>query len=423
MSNRIFAYLMDKKSGGMIGVNHSGYFLASLYREGKGPDEIVKLFLVDNPTSVSAEKIKVLATNFIGQMEQKGLFRDRLRIIQPKERFHPFTIQLDLSWSCNLKCRHCYLKDTRLILAALTEEEWQGVISQAREMDIPKIAFLGGEPLLSPYFFRLSEYAYGLDFKLYTTTNGTLVDGGIAKDLLKVGFNEIDISLDGASAETHQFLRGEGTFAQMVKGAEHLVNVGLLVKSATVLHKKNIAEILAILSLGKKLGLSEMYFNQLLPGGRGADIWDDLLISFEEWMDVKGKIREWNKKNKKPRAFAENSFDFVRQIPQSLSFKGCDYAGCKAGKRELIITPDGFAVACPLLSTERDFHTLNVRERSLKEIWHSDEWICKLRDVNESTVLGKCKTCPGLSICQGGCHVLALFKRGDLNQPDPRCPI
>jgi len=249
------------------------------------------------------------------------------------------------------------------------------------------------------------------------------VDGGIARDLLKVGFNEIDISLDGASAETHQLLRGEGTFASMVEGAEHLVNVGLIVKSATVLHKKNIAEIWAILSLGKNLGFSEMYFNQLLPGGRGADIWDDLLISFQEWMDVKEEIREWNRKNKKPRAFAENSFDFVRQIFQSLSFEGCEYAGCKAGKRELIITPDGFAVACPLLSTQREFHTLNVRERSLEEIWHSDEWICKLRDVNESTILGKCKTCPGLSICQGGCHVLALFKRGALNEPDPRCPI
>lgn len=418
MNNKIYGYLMDKQSGGMIGVNFLGFLIASFYQEGKKIGEIVEI-LCQVYRTVKLEKT---IADFIENLEKRGLHQDRLRIIKVEKDFHPLTIQMDLSWRCNLRCRHCYLGDTKLIAEALNEREWKEVIKQSYKMQIPKIAFLGGEPIMAEYFFSLSKFAAELGFKLYTTTNGTLVTPSIANLLLKCGYNEIDVSLDGAVNESHEFLRGIGTFKHTLAGIEYLIASGLRVKSATVLYSKNFREINDLLRIGNEMNLDQMYFNPLLPGGRGKEIWRQYELNFSQWLIVKETIRNWNTEGKKPKAFAESNFDFGKIDSISLNLNGCDYAGCKAGKRELIITPDGFVASCPLVSTERRFQTMNVRNHSLEEIWQNDQWICTLRQIDENTIQGRCKKCQFVSVCKGGCHILALFEKGDLNQPDPRCP-
>lgn len=422
-SFRIYGYLMDKETGGMIGVNRFGLLIAGLYQAGKEVDEIVEICEKQQyATSVSRKKIEAMVTEFIEKMQQKGLTQERVRAIKTASQYQLLTVQLDLSWDCNLSCRHCYLGDVRLIGEPLTKEEWRVVIDQIYKMHVPKIVFLGGEPLLSPYLFDLAKYAYELGFKIFTTTNGTLVTPKIASQLHQTGFNEIDVSLDGATIESHEFLRGKGTFKQTIRGINSLIFAGLQVKSATVLYKKNFTEVPELLKLGRSIGLKQMYFNPLLSGGTGKKIWRDCELSFKEWRIVKEIVQKWNKSNNEPKAFAESGFDF-KGVSTYVNLGGCEYAGCKAGKRELIITPDGFAVACPLLSTERQFHTINIREYSLEEIWQRDEWVVKLRQVDETTLQGKCRECPNLIICKGGCHILSLFECGNINQPDPRCPL
>lgn len=419
-------YLMDKITGGLIGVNRFGFVVALLYQQGKNVAEIIEYCQNTYEISTDTMKLKQLISIFIKQMEQKGLTKERLRLIRLKESFQLLTAQLDLSWDCNLHCRHCYLGSTKLIENPLTKEEWQGIIDQLYDMDVPKIVFLGGEPILANHFFDLSRYATKQGFKIFTTSNGTLITAATAHDLVKSGFNEIDISLDGATNQSHEFLRGHGTFAKTLNGIKHLISTGLIIKTATVLNSMNAKEVKDILLLGKEMGINEMYFNPLLPGGRDGNFWNNYVLTFEEWLAVKKIIRQWNRsRNKKqPKAFAESGFDFSNfsETVEYPSSSSCNYVGCKAGKREMIITPDGFIAPCPLLSTKRQFQTMNIRQFSLNEIWGRDEWIIKLRGVNEYTLSGKCKNCKAISICQGGCHVLALFEYGDICQPDPRCP-
>jgi radical SAM protein with 4Fe4S-binding SPASM domain len=426
---KIRGYLINAESGRMIGVNSFGWLIANLSQKGKNITEIAKICQKLQNCKEPLEVLEKKIFNFVMKMKREGFPPEKIRAIPLDNPSVPplLMAQLDISWVCNLRCRHCYLGDTELIDEPLAKEEWKSVINQLYEMGVPKIAFLGGEPLLSPMFFELAEYAFRLGFKLYTTTNGTLVTPVIAKRLAQVGFNEIDVSLDGATPETHEFLRGEGTFEKTVQGIQHLVTAGLKVKSATVVSKKNMNEILSLnlMELGRKLGLHHMYLNPLLPGGKGKEIWKEYEVSAKDWLEVKKAIQKWNSKGDLPKVFAESGFVFDDKLMnRALSNPDiCVYAGCKAGKREMIITPDGFAVACPLLSTEREFQTMSVRKYSLREIWEKDEWIVKLRSVNENTIQGKCKNCRYRTICKGGCHILALFEYGNINQPDPRCPL
>ena len=425
MSNKKLAgYLINRETGIMIGVNQFGLSVAQGYKDGKSVSEIAGMYRrrKDYPLGVLEEMI----SKFVDQMKDRGFERTKINIISLKERSVPplLTVQLDLSWDCNLRCRHCYLVNTKLIDKPLTKKEWQDIIDQVYKMQVPRIAFLGGEPLVSPIFFDLAEYAFRYGLKLYTTTNAVLVTSKIAKRLLQVGFNEIDVSLDGATTESHEFLRGEGTFDKTIKGISNLVASGLRVKSATVLSKKNLNEIWDLMKLGQDLGLYHMYFNTMIPIGSEKDFLKRYELCGEDWIFAKEIVRKWNAGHKQPKVFAENWFIFGDLSGRKLeTLKDFDYAGCRAGKRELIITPDGFIAACPLLSTKREFQTMNIRRNSLEEIWQKDEWITRLRQVNESTIQGKCKSCFLKIVCKGGCHVLALFECGNINQPDPRCPL
>ena len=426
-AQKIQGYLVNIETGIMIGVNSFGLLIAELHRGGKSITEITEIYQKIQGSLESAELLKKKVSDFINQMKQKGFPPEKIRVIPLDNPLVPplLRAQLDISWTCNLHCRHCYLGNTELIDNPLTKDEWKTLIDQLYEMRVPKIAFLGGEPLLSPMFFELAEYASKIGFKLYTTTNGTLVTPAIARRLTQVGFNEIDVSLDGTTSNAHEFLRGEGTFEKTIRGIQHLVGVGLRVKSATVVSKKNINEIWKLMELGERLGFHHMYLNALLPGGIGKEIWKEYEITTEDWLGIRTAIRKWNTMHSRPRVFAEVRFVFSNYLVNGIlsNLDSCEYAGCKAGKREMIITPDGFVAACPLLSTERKFQTMSVRKYSLKEIWEKDEWIVKLRKVNESTVQGKCRNCQNRIICKGGCHILALFECGDINQPDPRCHL
>lgn len=427
VNKRMQGYLVNLETGITVGVNSFGLLIAKLYQDGKSISEIVETCQKIQDRSESTNLLEEKVSGFINQMKQKGFLSEKIRIIALDNPLVPplLRVQLDISWKCNLHCRHCYLGNTELIGEPLAIEEWKTLINQLYKMGVPKIAFLGGEPLLSPIFFELAEYASKMGFKLYTTTNGTIVTSAIAMRLIQVGFNEVDVSLDGATPETHEFLRGKGTFEKTIQGIQYLVTAGLRVKSATVVSKKNIDEIWKLMELGKRLGLRHMYLNALLPGGTGKEIWKEYEILTEDWLSIKNAVQKWNDTHSQPKIFAETRFIFNNYLASSVSanLDSCEYAGCKAGKREMIITPDGFVAACPLLSTEREFQTMNVREYSLKEIWERDEWIVKLRKVTENTVQGKCKNCQNRIICKGGCHILALFEYGDINQPDPRCPI
>lgn len=424
-STKVKGYIINIETGMITGVNAFGELIASLYQQDKSLEEIIHLSQERSRASNQERKAKIEKSVrlFIAELRKKNFKRDKIRVIKITNSLPPLiNVQVDLSWRCNLKCKHCYLYKTNYIEEPLSLQEWKGIIDQLAEIGVPKLTFLGGEPLLAPNFFELSFYAYKKGFKLYTTTNGTLVTSEIAKRIVEVGYNEIDVSLDGAYPRSHEFIRGKGTFKKTLQGIKYLAKVGLKVKTATVVSKINFDEIKDLFSLGEKLGVKQMYFNALMPMESEREFWRNYEIASEDWLKLKESVKAWNRLEKTPKLFIESRFSFDKIIANNKFIDTSQYAGCKAGKRELIITPDGFAVACPLLSTERKYQTMNVRQFLIKEIWKKDEWITKLRNIDETNIKGKCCFCKYMEICKGGCHILSFFEEGDIHAPDPRCP-
>jgi radical SAM protein with 4Fe4S-binding SPASM domain len=368
----------------------------------------------------------------INILKQNHFNPKNIRILEEKNGIPPLMhLQLDLTWACNLRCIHCYLSDNdknryRNItnLDILSLEDWKKIIDQAKSMNVPKLSILGGEPMLSKFFFDISKYAHEKGFRIYTTTNATLIDKSIAKKFKQSGYNDVDVSLDGAEQNEHEILRGEKTFAKTIEGIKNLIDADINVKIACIIHKKNYNNILKLFNLCKKLNVKHIYLNSLLPGGEGIKIFEDLSINNKEWqyiLDVSGK---WNEEKKLPLVFAEPRFLFDRYKKNKfLNDDNCVFAGCKAGKREMAISPEGFSIACTLLSSDNRFKSSNIKNMSLQKIWETDKYINIFRNINENVLNADCKICKHLKKCIGGCHAAAFLKTGDFCAKDPKCTI
>src|SRR5437016_14546310 len=78
----------------------------------------------------------------------------------------------------------------------------------------------GGEPMTRPDFFELVEYAIDQRIGVKFSTNGTLVDGAAARWIATTDYLDVQISLDGASDDVNDPIRGAGSFARARRAME-----------------------------------------------------------------------------------------------------------------------------------------------------------------------------------------------------------
>lgn len=182
----------------------------------------------------------------------------------------PFLVVWDITYACNLKCKHCYATAGKPLLDELTTEEAKQAIDKLDKAGVPIIAFSGGEPLVRRDIFELSRYAADKGIYVAMATNGTLITKEIAKKMKKSGIQFVQISLDGADAKTHDGFRGvPGAFDRTIKGIKNCVEQGFFVNISTTVTHYNYKQIPKIIDLCEKLGVNWFMAYNFVPVGRG----------------------------------------------------------------------------------------------------------------------------------------------------------
>lgn len=133
----------------------------------------------------------------------------------------PLTLEIYPTLACNLDCRFCDTTDRhRPPVGELSAERLLAIVDEAADLGVKRLFVLGGgEPLLrrevTPALMARAK-ARGMEGVL--TTNGTLLDGPLRARLLDMGWDEIHVSIDGATPEVHDDLRGvRGAFRRTVR--------------------------------------------------------------------------------------------------------------------------------------------------------------------------------------------------------------
>jgi MoaA/NifB/PqqE/SkfB family radical SAM enzyme len=198
---------------------------------------------------------------------------------------------------CNLQCRHCYInadQHGQLTLPISTIQAWLEAFSE--NSHTKNLIFLGGEPTLHPELPAAIRLARKMGFGSITVdTNGYLFH-----DILeKVNPGEVDtfsFSLDGATRETNDRIRGKGSFETCVAGIGQAVSKGFNTSLIYTVSGANIDELPEMVPLLRNLGVGRFFIQIIGLRGRSASQQSEpapeslFQVARSQWLDTVPRI-------------------------------------------------------------------------------------------------------------------------------------
>jgi radical SAM protein with 4Fe4S-binding SPASM domain len=346
-----------------------------------------------------------------------------------KQEFVPKWIAWETTRTCNLKCVHCRSSsDSHATAGGFTTAEGIKLLDELADYCQPVLVLSGGEPLLRPDIWDLAAHGTARGLRMCLATNGVLVDDAACRRMKETGIRMVSLSLDGATAATHDDFRQQpGAFDATVAAAGRLKAHGVPFLVNSSFSKRNQDEIPRCYELAKRLGATAWYMFMIVPTGRGADIMNEL-ISKEDY----DRLLEWHYETEKlePELLmrptcAPHYYRVVLQKNRgrdaedklqrrSLSFSTGGGKGCIAAQTICLIDAFGNVQPCSYMPTSAG----NVKETPFREIWERSPLFLELRDF--SRYKGRCGSCEYLNVC-GGCRARAEAVYGDRLAEEPFC--
>lgn len=318
----------------------------------------------------------------------------------------PICLTWEITYACNLRCVHCLSSSGQRARDELTTEEAKRLIDEWAEMQVFYINVGGGEPMTRPDFFELMEYAISRRIGVKFSTNGTLIDRDAADWIAGTDYLDVQISLDGATAEVNDPIRGAGSYARARQAMELLAERNFPFKINMVITRRSFEQLDAMYELARRHG-AQLRVTRLRPSGRGREVWHALRLTRAQSHALYGWLREH------PDVLTGDSFFHLSALGRPLD--GLNM--CGAGRIVCCVDPRGDVYACPFVLAE-EFKAGNVRERSFAEIWRNSPLFARLR---EWEVGGTCRSCGAYDRCHGGCMAVKYFTGTPLDAPDPEC--
>lgn len=159
-----------------------------------------------------------------------GEFSQRVHT-QATNRHQITNAQLELTYRCNLHCRHCYTDPYNRkpwIAQELSVPEITRLIDEMSEIGVLWLNLTGGEVFQHPRFWDIYDYAYRRGFLLQLYTNGTLFTEAMVTRLQGQPPFTIDISCHSVEESAFDwFTQVPGSFRAFRRGLELLQQADL----------------------------------------------------------------------------------------------------------------------------------------------------------------------------------------------------
>ena len=286
-------------------------------------------------------------------------------------------LELQITDTCNLRCKHCYLGETTH--KELAPADVYNALREFEAMQGMRVLITGGEPLMHAKFHEINEMLPDFFIRKVLFSNGML----LKKDIfgtLKV--DEIQISIDGLE-QAHDHIRGAGTFKRAMEAAHDALSAGFDVSISTMVHRENLADFDAMERLFKGMSIKDWAVDVPCVTGRLAEN-SDLCVSPEEGGKYLG-------------------YGYGGGLHSSGQGYGC-------GLHLMSVMADGKIAKC---SFYRD-NAVGVIAEGLGAAWN------KIRPVRLSDLSCNCEY---LEVCRGGCRFRAELLAGKSGKDLYRCTL
>ncbi|MBU2600531.1 radical SAM protein [bacterium] len=327
----------------------------------------------------------------------------------------PNLIAWEITRSCNLNCKHCRAKASLgPYPGELSTQECFKLLDDIAALAKPIIILTGGEPMLREDIYDIAKHGNSLGFKVVMAPCGLLINEKTARKIKEANIQRISVSLDGATEELHDLIRGfNGAFKGALRGIKYAKEAGIDFQINTTVSKYNLKEIPHILDLAQELGASVFDLFLLVPTGRGKEL-VDCEISAQEYEEVMNWVYDKSKDShlriKLTCAPHYNRVLLQREEHPSNSMT----KGCMGGVTFAFISHIGKVQICGFLEIECG----DIRRKTFPYIWENSEVFKIIRKID--SYCGRCGYCEYRKVC-GGCRARAYGITGDYLAEEPYC--
>ncbi|MBF6278403.1 MULTISPECIES: mycofactocin radical SAM maturase [Nocardia] len=322
----------------------------------------------------------------------------------------PICLTWELTYACNLACEHCLSSSGRRDPRELSTAECKAVIDELQRMQVFYVNIGGGEPTVRHDFWELLDYAVDHGVGVKFSTNGVRLTSERSRQLAAADYVDVQISLDGATAEVNDAVRGKGSFAMAYRAMENLSNVGFEnFKISVVMTRHNVGQLDQFKAIADQFG-AQLRITRLRPSGRGADVWNELHPTAAQQLQIYDWLVDHGEQ-----VLTGDSFFHLNALG-STPLPGLNL--CGAGRVVCLIDPVGDVYACPF-AIHDEFLAGNVRDPGgFKTVWRTSKLFTRLRQPQGG---GACASCSAFDVCKGGCAAAKFFTGLPLDGPDPEC--
>ena len=341
----------------------------------------------------------------------------------PKPAERPSVIVVNLTMTCNLRCKYCFAACEPGEGDYMSEEVMRQVITQMFMMPAKMITFelQGGEPLCyfegMKKFVEISEVLkekYGKVVKYRTVTNASLVSDEFIEFAQKHDIS-ICVSLDGDEEMTNQtriYASGKGAFPEIMKGVNKLKDKYRIDGAVCTIGKHNAKDAERIMRFFIEQGIN---FKPRPANILGRELENHTTPEVGEWADAFIKMHKMSEnapvENYSVHIHEENVYGPVRDYI-------CLRYPCGAAREVISVNPDGTVYPCDGFKNEQKFNMGNILYETLDEIL-SKEWVIELRNRTYKNI-EKCSTCMFRAMCCSCCYS-AYGAYGTVYREDPQC--
>jgi MoaA/NifB/PqqE/SkfB family radical SAM enzyme len=289
----------------------------------------------------------------------------------------PLAVQGVVNERCNYKCRYCKFWRLEEYKDEMTIAQWQTALLSLKELiGSYVIEFGGGEPFIKKGFVDLLEFCYSHNINWGVITNGSMFDRHNARQVAAARPVNIDISVDSADAEIHDFVRGvPGSLQKIEQGIIFLLEererLGLKfpIRIKPTVHKNNFRSLPELVEWAQKIGATTVDFAPVRPAFDLSEIKGELWISQESDLCALEQVIEKLIAMKQQGACIETNDAKLRSMNDHFQEKQV-YHGvspCRVAMRDYHIRSNGEVISCwfyPSLG--------NAKTQSAREIWYGD---------------------------------------------------
>lgn len=275
---------------------------------------------------------------------------------------------VDLTYRCNFRCKHCFNSSGEHMhdLQEMSEEEVLAVVEDLGKLGPESVCLCGGEALLrKELLFSACRKLKENGAQVSTVSNGYLLDAVMADSLKNNDIDLVQISIDGASSESHDWMRNkEGSYVLAVNALKLLHERGIRTETAFVPTKRNIGELGEAIDNAFDLGTEAFRIQPIMKLGRAKKYLEEYFLDYNEYMKCKMLL------DKKQKQYVGKNF--IIEWADPIEHLRC-YSNWKNVSTHITVNAYGDILISPYLSIAfgniRRHPVSEYVKGGLKEVW------------------------------------------------------